>query len=103
VPELPKLLRELAGGAPGPLPWVAYPNPLRPGEQLRLRGGEGRITDAFLIDVAGRRVAALVVHPGPPGEWRLQTSDLETLRSGSYWMRVSLDQGTVTVPLRWVR
>lgn len=103
VPGLSSFLTALSGAETASIEWIAYPNPLHRGDQLRLRGGDLEIADAILIDVAGRQVASFPLRPGGVGEWRVPSSELERLESGAYWLRLSGKRSTLTVPFRWIR
>jgi hypothetical protein len=104
VQGLSSFLAGLSGISGDVVEWLAYPNPLRRGDQLRLRGrGTPPASDAVLLDVSGREVASLPIVAGLAGEWNVEASQLQRLASGAYWLRISGTRTSVTVPLRWVR
>lgn len=104
VHGLSKFLAGLSGNSIDAVAWLAYPNPLRRGDPLRLRGdAQLAAADAVLLDVSGREVASLPIVPGLAGEWNVEASQLERLSSGAYWIRIRGARSSVTVPLRWIR
>src|SRR5690606_41677 len=104
VHGLSSFLAGLSGNGEETAQWLAFPNPLRRGDQLRLRGvGALAVTDATLLDVSGREIASLAISPGFAGEWNIEASQMQKLASGAYWLRIDGARSSVTVPFRWIR
>lgn len=103
VPGLSRFLAGLSGNATESIEWLAYPNPLRPGDRLYLRGGELETADARVFDASGRQVASFPLRREPYGEWSAMPEELRELKTGAYWLRLRGTRTMFTVPLRWIR
>ena len=75
-----------------------YPNPFNPSTNIEFVVEQSGLVNLAVYDMLGRQVAELVNESMQPGSytlnWTAQNSNGMSLPSGSYWVKLSLNQST---------